>query len=30
MTATGKILKSKLREQYWHHLHPATTSLSPT
>ena len=21
MTATGKILKAKLREQYWHHLH---------
>lgn len=21
MTATGKILKSKLREQFWHHLH---------
>jgi 3-(methylthio)propionyl---CoA ligase len=23
MTATGKILKAKLREQYWHHLHAA-------
>ncbi|MFO1468293.1 MAG: long-chain-fatty-acid--CoA ligase [Steroidobacteraceae bacterium] len=23
MTATGKILKARLREQYWHHLHPA-------
>lgn len=22
MTATGKILKAKLREQFWHHLHP--------
>jgi 3-(methylthio)propionyl---CoA ligase len=22
MTATGKILKAKLREQYWNHLHP--------
>ncbi|MFO1425524.1 MAG: long-chain fatty acid--CoA ligase [Steroidobacteraceae bacterium] len=22
LNATGKILKTKLREQYWHHLHP--------
>ncbi len=24
MTATGKILKSSLREQYWQHLHRST------
>ena len=24
LTATGKILKSKLRETYWHHLYPET------
>jgi len=24
LTATGKILKAKLREQYWNHLHAAS------